>query len=164
MFIKSTGTKMRLIIICLLSFLTIPTVLADTKQIDLKAFATDYYNAMVATQAPNATSKELEDYLAFLTDDIGHTHLPYVTDDARQPDGKEAMRKGMTFYLGAHTEYNSKLLNVFAFNNSAVAIRYTSNAKGIHPQNKQPLAYSNVMMEVLEIEDGKVAVIRKYHE
>ena len=119
---------------------------------------------MVATQAPNATSKELENYLAFLTDDIGHTHLPYVTDDARQPDGKEAMRKGMTFYLGAHTEYNSKLLNVFAFNNSAVAIRYTSNAKGIHSQNKQPLAYSNVMMEVLEIEDGKVAVIRKYHE
>ena len=59
MFIKSTGTKMRLIIICLVSFLTIPTVLADTKQIDLKAFATDYCNAMVATQPPNATSKEL---------------------------------------------------------------------------------------------------------
>lgn len=155
---------MRLFIVLLLSLLTIPSVFAKAESINLKAFATDYYNAMVASQAPNATTKELEAYLAFLTDDVGHSHLPYVTDDSRLPDGKEAMRKGMTFYLGAHTEYNSELLNIFAFNDSAVAIRYTSNAKGIHPQNNQALEYSNVMMEVLEIEDGKVAVIRKYHE
>lgn len=155
---------MRLFIVFLLSLLTIPSVLAKAESINLKAFATDYYNAMVASQAPNATTKELEAYLAFLTDDVGHSHLPYVTDDSRLPDGKEAMRKGMTFYLGAHTEYNSELLNIFAFNDSAVAIRYTSNAKGVHPQNNQALEYSNVMMEVLEIKDGKVAVIRKYHE
>lgn len=155
---------MRLFIVFLLSLLTIPSVFAKAESINLKAFATDYYNAMVASQAPNATTKELEAYLAFLTDDVGHSHLPYVTDDSRLPDGKEAMRKGMTFYLGAHTEYNSELLNIFAFNDSAVAIRYTSNAKGIHPQNNQALEYSNVMMEVLEIENGKVAVIRKYHE
>lgn len=155
---------MRLFIVFLLSLLTIPSVFARAESINLKAFATDYYNAMVASQAPNATTKELEAYLAFLTDDVGHSHLPYVTDDSRLPDGKEAMRKGMTFYLGAHTEYNSELLNIFVFNDSAVAIRYTSNAKGIHPQNNQALEYSNVMMEVLEIEDGQVAVIRKYHE
>jgi len=155
---------MRLFIVFLLSLLTIPSVFAKAESINLKAFATDYYNAMVASQAPNATTKELEAYLAFLTDDVGHSHLPYVTDDSRLPDGKDAMRKGMTFYLGAHTEYKSELLNIFAFNDSAVAIRYTSNAKGIHPQNNQALEYSNVMMEVLEIEDGKVAVIRKYHE
>jgi hypothetical protein len=155
---------MRLFIVFLLSLLTIPSVFAKPESINLKAFATDYYNAMVASQAPNATTKELEAYLNFLTDDVGHSHLPYVTDDARLPDGKEAMRKGMTFYLGAHTEYNSELLDIFAFNDSAVAIRYSSNAKGIHPQNNQALEYSNVMMEVLEIEDGKVAVIRKYHE
>ncbi|AIY66935.1 nuclear transport factor 2 family protein [Pseudoalteromonas piratica] len=155
---------MRLFIVFLLSLLTIPSVFAKAESINLKAFATNYYNAMVASQAPNATTKELEAYLAFLTDDVGHSHLPYVTDDSRLPDGKEAMRKGMTFYLGAHTEYNSELLNIFVFNDSAVAIRYTSNAKGIHPQNNQALEYSNVMMEVLEIEDGKVAVIRKYHE
>ena len=155
---------MRLIIVLLLSLLAIPSVFAKAESINLKAFATDYYNAMVASQAPNATTKELETYLSFLTDDVGHSHLPYVTDDSRLPDGKEAMRKGMTFYLGAHSEYNSELLNIFAFNDSAVAIRYTSNAKGIHPQNNQALEYSNVMMEVLEIENGKVAVIRKYHE
>ncbi len=74
------------------------------------------------------------------------------------------MRKGMTFYLGAHTEYNAELIDVFVFNNSAVAIRYKNHAKGIHPENNQEIEYSQTMMEVLEIEHGKVAVIRKYHE
>ncbi|KPV96997.1 hypothetical protein AN214_01014 [Pseudoalteromonas sp. P1-9] len=155
---------MRVVIGIFLIVASIQNALAETKQMDLKEFANNYYKTMVATQSPTATSKELEDYLALLTDDIGHSHLPYVTDDSRLPDGKQAMRKGMTFYLGAHTEFKSELLDVFTFNTSAVAIRYTTSAKGIHPQNKQPLEYSNVMMEVLEIEDGKVAVIRKYHE
>lgn len=145
------------------SFLS-TSIVANESTIDLKEFAHKYYKTMIATQAPNATAHELEKYLALLTDDIGHSHLPYVTDDSRLPDGKEAMRKGMTFYLGAHTEYNAELLNVFIFNTSAIAIRYKNSAKGIHPQNKQAMSYSQVMMEVLEIEDGKVAVIRKYHE
>ena len=67
-------------------------------------------------------------------------------------------------YLGSHTEYNAELFDVFTFNNSAVAIRYKNSVKGIHPQSKQPIAYTQIMMEVLEIENGKVAVIRKYHE
>ena len=66
--------------------------------------------------------------------------------------------------LGAHTEYNAELLDVFTFNHSAIAIRYKNYAKGVHPQNNQPIEYSQVMMEVLEIENGKIAVIRKYHE
>lgn len=133
-------------------------------EINLHDFAQQYFAAMIATQTPDATEKELENYLALLTDDIGHTHLPYVTDDSRQPDGKEQMRKGMTYYLGAHTEYRAELLDVFTFNNSAVAIRYKNNVKGIHPQNSQPIVYAQTMMEVLEMENGKVAVIRKYHE
>jgi hypothetical protein len=140
------------------------TTYANNSELDLNAFARTYFNSMVATQAPNATAKDIEAYLALLTDDIGHTHLPYVTDDSRQSNGKELMRKGMTFYLGAHTKYEAQLLDVFTFNTSAVAIRYKNKAEGIHPQNQQALAYSQVMMEVLEIEDGKVAVIRKYHE
>ncbi len=137
----------------------------------VKANDIDYKNLhklisklMTATQSPNASSKELEAYLALLTDDIGHSHLPHVTDDSRLPDGKESMRKGMTFYLGAHSEYTASLLNVFVFNKSAIAIRYKNYAKGIHPESKQQIEYSQVMMEVLEMEDGKVAVIRKYHE
>jgi hypothetical protein len=136
----------------------------SSADINLKTFAQNYYQAMVATQAPNATETALEEYLSLLHDDVGHSHLPWVVDDSRLPDGKAAMRKGMLFYLGAHSEFSAELLDVFTFNNSAIAIRYKKTAKGIHPQSKQPIAYTETMMEVLEIENGKVAVIRKYHE
>jgi hypothetical protein len=142
----------------------ITPVLASNDELDLKAFAQTYFETMVATQKPDATEKELEAYLALLTDDIGPSHLPFMTDDSRLPDGKQSMRKGMTFYLGVHTEHKAELLDVFTFNNSAIAIRYSNSAKGIHPQNNQEMSYSQIMMEVLEMENGKVAVIRKYHE
>lgn len=150
----------------LLAFLALAFYHSEAKAVkmDMQGFAKLYYKKMVATQAPNASEKDLESYLALLTEDVGHSHLPWVTDDSRLPDGKAQMRKGMTFYLGAHTEYRSELLNVFTFNDSAVAIRYTNYAKGVHPENNQPIEYRNTMMEVLEIENGKVAVIRKYHE
>ena len=144
-------------------FMTAAT-LANKSKVDLHQFAHHYFEIMIATQSPEATEKELEAYLALLTDDIGHSHLPWVTDDSRLPDGKEAMRKGMTFYLGAHTKYEAELLNVFVFNDSAIAIRYKNYAKGIHPESKQPIEYSQVMMEVLEMDKDKVGVIRKYHE
>lgn len=137
---------------------------AEQAKPDLKAFAQLYFDRMTATQMPNADTVALESYLSLLTDDVGHSHLPWVTDDSRLPTGKADMRKGMTFYLGAHDKYEAELLDVFTFNDSAVAIRYKNYAKGIHPQNNQPIEYSQVMMEVLELEDGKVAVIRKYHE
>lgn len=155
------------IICCFLTLtltLTATTAWANESKIDLNEFAQQYFDTMVATQAPNATAQDLERYLALLTDDIGHSHLPYVTDDSRLKDGKQQMRKGMTFYLGAHSKYNAELLNVFVFNHSAIAIRYKNSAEGIHPESKQALSYTQTMMEVLEIEDGKVAVIRKYHE
>lgn len=149
-------------LLLILSFTFVLSVSAS--EIDLDKFAQTYFKAMVATQAPNATKDDLENYFSLLTDDVGHSHLPWVTDDSRLPDGKEAMRKGMLFYLGAHTEYNAELLDVFIFNNSAIAIRYKNSAKGIHPESKQPLVYTQTMMEVLEMENGKVAIIRKYHE
>jgi hypothetical protein len=149
----------------LLLILSITFALSSSAtDVDLEKFAQTYFKTMVATQAPDATKVDLENYFFLLTDDIGHSHLPWVTDDSRLPDGKEVMRKGMLLYLGAHTEYTAELLDVFIFNNSAVAIRYKNSAKGIHPESKQPLAYTQTMMEVLEIEKGKVAVIRKYHE
>ena len=150
--------------ILILLVLSSATLFANDKELNLKDFAQDYYDKMIATQAPNATEVDLENYLALLADDVGHTHLPWVTDDSRLPDGKEAMRKGMTFYLGAHTEYKAELLDVFVFNSSAVAIRYHHYAKGIHPQSKQEIEYSQTMMEVLEMDGDKVAIIRKYDE
>ena len=144
--------------------LTVCVTQAKEENIDLKAFGQLYYDKMSATQAPNATKADIEAYLDLLADDVGHTHLPWVTNDSRQPNAKQSHREGMSFYLGAHSEYKSELLDIFTFNQSAVAIRYTKSAKGIHPQSKQAIEYQHVMMEVLEMEDGKVAVIRKYHQ
>jgi hypothetical protein len=59
------------------------------------------------------------------------------------------MRKVMLFYLGAHTEFSAELLDVFTFNNSAVAIRHRKSAKGVHPQSKQPIDFTKTLMEVL---------------
>ena len=160
-FILKNGVLMKKFL--LLTLLLTSSFSLASKELDLE-FAQTYFKLMTATQSPNASSVELEKYLSLLTDDIGHSHLPYVVDDSRLPDGKESMRKGMTFYLGAHTEYEATLLDVFVFNKSAIAIRYKNYAKGVHPQSKQPIEYSQTMMEVLELEDDKVAVIRKYHE
>ncbi len=140
------------------------SVTAKQANTELETLAQQYFSTMVATQAPNASSKELEAFLALLTDDVANQHLPYQRDDARVVNGKALMRKGMTFYLGAHTEYEAKRLDTFIFNDSAIAIRYTQHAKGIHPQNNQAIEYTQTIMDVLEIEDGKIAVIRKYHE
>jgi hypothetical protein len=65
----------------------------------------------------------------------GHQHLPYDSDDTRSPEGKNNMREGMSHYLGAHTEYTGELISD-----------------------------SYRTLEVLEIENGKVSVIRKYSE
>jgi len=105
---------------------------------DLKAFAQHYYKTMTATQAPNAGAKQLEAYLNLLSDDVGSQHIPYQFDDSRAADGKELMRKGMSFYLGAHTHYESELLNTFTFNDSGFAIRYKNHAKAFtHKANRQ---------------------------
>ena len=152
------------LLVTTLSLLSIHSVQAEDIEASMEQIAQNYFKVMVASQAPNATEKQLEDYLALLTDDVGHQHIPYEIDDTRHADGKQQMRKGMTFYLGAHSEYSAELLNLFTFNDTAVAIRYTHSAKGVHPQSNQPVSYTSIMMEALEIEAGKVAMIRKYHE
>ena len=54
------------------------TVSAEDIKIDLKQLAQQYFDTMVATQAPGATKVELENHLSLLADDIGHSHLPWV--------------------------------------------------------------------------------------
>jgi hypothetical protein len=164
MLIWNKATMKKYLFVMCFGFATVLHASEQPVEIDLTALALDYFDKMVATQAPDATAEDIEAYLSLLKDDVGHSHLPWETDDSRLPDGKDAHRKGMTFYLGSHTEYSAELLDVFTFNQSAIAIRYKNYAKGVHPQNNQEIEYSDVMMEVLEIEDGKVAVIRKYHE
>jgi hypothetical protein len=68
---------------------------ANADEFNPEQFAKDYFSAWAATQSPTATEKDLEHYLSFLADDVGHQHLPYDTDDSRQADGKESMREGI---------------------------------------------------------------------
>ncbi len=130
---------------------------------DLTGFGEQYFSAWVATQTPGATEQDVDNYLALLADDVGHQHLPYMTDDARYPSGKQNMREGMKYYLGAHTSYSASLLNVTTGYN-VVVIKYSTESAGIHPQTEQTIELNYATIEVLEIEDGKVSVIRKYAE
>jgi len=130
---------------------------------ELRQFAKNYFKAWQATQMPEATAEDIERYLAFLKDDIGHQHLPYDPDAARSADGKKNMRKGMTYYLGAHTEYQSELIDIVeGFN--VVIIKYSASIKGKHPQTGVELVMKDETVEVLELEDGLVSVVRKYSE
>jgi len=136
---------------------------ANAEEFNPEKFAKDYFNAWAATQSPTATKENIEQYLSFLSEDVGHQHLPYDPDDARNPDGKENMREGMSYYLGAHTEYLGKLIS-HTDGHGVVVIKYETSSKGIHPQTKQVITQNYLTLEVLEIENGKVSVIRKYSE
>jgi len=136
---------------------------ANAERFNPAEFAKDYFNAWAATQSPAATKENLEHYLSFLTEDVGHQHLPYDPDDTRSPDGKKNMREGMSYYLGGHTEYLGKLIS-HTDGQDVVVIKYETSSKGIHPQTKQVIVQNYLTLEVLEIENGKVSVIRKYSE
>jgi hypothetical protein len=63
----------------------------------------------------------------------------------------------------AHTEYSGILIS-FTVGHDVVVIKYATSSKGIHPQTKQVTAHNYMTLEVLEIENGRVSVIRKYSE
>ncbi|WP_394495852.1 nuclear transport factor 2 family protein [Shewanella sp. ENK2] len=130
-------------------------------EFDYQAFTQDYFEAWKGSQKPDATKEDLEHYLSFLTDDVGYQHLPWSDDDSRQPDGKAALRKGMTYYLASHDEYSAKLTNQ-AYGHNVIMIEFHTVAKGVHPDNGQVTHHDNGSFEVLEIDNGKVSVIRHY--
>jgi hypothetical protein len=68
------------------------TLQAGAEDFDPENFALNYLEAWAATQSPNATKDDIEHYLSFLAEDVGHEHIPHDTDDTRYPDGKESMR------------------------------------------------------------------------
>lgn len=124
-------------------------------------FSKDYFNAWIATQKPTATKKDIEHYLSFLAKNVGHQHFPYDSDDTRYDNGKKSMRKGMSHYLGAHTEYVVKLIS-YTHGHDVVVIKYDTLSKGLHPQTNEVITLNYRTLEVLEIENGKVSIIRKY--
>ena len=154
---------MKLFISIWLVLISVATITANAEEFDPEKFANDYFSAWAATQSPAATKENIEYYLSFLTEDVGHQHLPYDPDDTRSSDGKENMREGMSYYLGAHTEYSGKLISN-TIGHDVVVIKYETSSKGIHPQTNEVISQNYLTLEVLEIENGKVSVIRKYSE
>ena len=135
---------------------------ASADKFDYDAFVKAYYQAQVKTQQPDATTEDLEHYLSFLTDDIGNQHFPNAPDDSREPNGKAMMRKGMTYYLGVHTEYKSELID-YQYGYNAVSIKHKFSAKGKRADGSE-FSYSKIALDVLELENGKVSVMRRYSE
>ncbi len=138
----------------------------DTKNIkvekfDGKQFAQAYFSAWTATQKPEANNKDIEHYLSFYKDDLGHQHLPYSPDDKRYPDGKDAMREGMTHYLGGHSVYTGKLISTTFLSDQIVIVEYDTHSKGKRP-NGELIELNYRTIETLELEDQKISVIRKY--
>lgn len=154
---------MQKLFICLVSltltFLS-TRILADDFNYD--AFVKAYYQAEVMTQQPHATKEDLEHYLSFLTDDVGYQHFPNAPDDSREPNGKAMLRKGMSYYLGASTEYKSEIID-YQYGFNVVSIKQKFSAKGKRPDGSE-FSFSKIALDVLELENGKVSVIRRYSE
>ena len=85
-----------------------------------------------------------------------------LPDDSREPDGKTLMRKGMSRYLGVHSEYQAEMID-YQYGYNAVSIKHTFSAKGKRADGSE-FSYSKVALDVLELENGKVSVIRRYSE
>lgn len=152
---------MKKLVICVagLTFLSTSTLADD---FDYDAFVKAYFDAQVMTQQPNATKEDLELYLSFLTDDVGNQHFPNAPDDSREPDGKDMMRKGMSRYLGVHTEYQAEIID-YQYGFNAVSIKHKFSAKGKRSDGSE-FSYNKIALDVLELENGKVSVIRRYSE
>jgi ketosteroid isomerase-like protein len=136
---------------------------ATADEFDANQFAHHYFNAWIATQSPQATKSDIQNYLSLLKDDVGHQHLPYDPDASRELSGKQNMFEGMLYYMGAHTDYAAVLLTVI-IGYKVIVIKYSTQSAGKHPQTGQLIEQSYDTVEVLEFEDGKGAVIRKYSE
>lgn len=151
------------LVVVILSVLTASNVIAKAAEFDYKQFTHTYFEAWKGTQKVDASKEDLEHYLSLLTDDVGYQHLPYSHDDSRTPEGKSGLRKGMTYYLGMHDEYQATLTNQ-SYGHHVIMIEYHTISKGIHPDNQQPIINDTSSFEVLEIDNGKVSVIRHYSE
>ena len=131
-----------------------------SEEIDLNQFAVKYFEAKVATQAPDATPEILEAYLALLTEDVGYEHKPYRYLGEVE-GGRSRMRAGMTYYLGGNEKYSAELVSV-AIGHNAVAIQYKGIWSGRRGGEGPIVTNDFLVMEVLEITDGKVSLIREF--
>lgn len=147
-------------IITILVTLISTSALANDDKFDYDKFVKQYHQAMTNTQNPNASKKDLEHYLSFLTDDVGNQHFPNAPDDSREPNGKKLMSEGMSRYLGVHTAYEANIIE-YIVGYDSIALKHKFSAKGLRSDGSE-FSYSKVVLDVLELENGKVSVIRRY--
>ncbi|SMF15590.1 hypothetical protein SAMN02745866_01021 [Alteromonadaceae bacterium Bs31] len=145
-------------------FLFFVSVSALGTEPQLEKFAQAYFTAFVATQQDDATKADLESYLDFMAEDVGHTHIPFFSDEKRYKDGKDKLRQSMLPYLNKNTGFKAELIETRVFNETAIALRYSHSAVYVDAEKGKKSPWSYVMLEILEIENGKVGMIRKYHE
>ncbi|MBL4659782.1 MAG: hypothetical protein JKY19_05460 [Alcanivoracaceae bacterium] len=81
-------------------------------------------------------------------------------DDSRKPNGKNSMREGMSRYLGVHTGYEANLIEYIVGYN-LIALKHKFSARGLRSDGSE-FSYSKVVLDVIEIENGKISVIRRY--
>ncbi len=154
----------KLILLTAFSIISILTSYAQENKFNPKEFALNYFNALNKTQAPNSSKKDLEAYLDLLTDDAALQHLPFDTTDVREPNGKDGIRKGMEYWRGKvnNRSYKAKLLEI-NYEHNVVIIKFQATYT-VEDKKTKKIIRSGVRnnLEVLEIENGKISIIRRY--
>lgn len=127
---------------------------------DLTQLAQRYFETRLASQQPGASAQDLEAYLALLSEDVGYEHKPHrLLEDS--DGGKPGMREGMTYYLGKNEAYDAELISI-AVGHNAFAIQYSGTHKFRRGGEGPVITKQFNAMDVLEVEDGKVSIIREY--
>ena len=137
------------------------TSFGQTKAMDPTTFAKNYFATWNKTQTPNASVEDLENFLALLTDDVALQHFPYDKTDDREPNGKQVIRKGMSRWRGVNTSYTAKLLEI-NHGHDVIVIKYIATVTFIDGKTKKERSITKNNLEVLELDNGKVSIIRKY--
>ena len=122
--------------------------------------AMGYFVAWQGSQKPDASTADLESFLSYLADDVAWQHLPYATSDERIDGGKEKLRKGMTTWLGNHKSYQASLIRSDE-NEHYIILEFRSEAT-IEDDASGVKVLNRHYMDVLELENRKVAIIRRY--
>lgn len=135
--------------------------IAQNANFNPEVFANTYFLAWNKTQMPEASEEDLENFLALLTEDVALQHLPYDTTDEREPNGKEVIRTGMSRWRGANTSYTAKLIEINHGHN-VIILKYQAIMTIQDEKTRKERTITRNNIEVLELDKGKVSVIRKY--
>lgn len=137
------------------------TSFAQNTKFNPENFANTYFTAWNKTQTPEASELDLENFLKLLTEDVALQHLPYQKTDERKPNGKEVLREGMNRWRGANTSYSAKLINV-NYGHNVIILKYQAIMTVLNEKTGKERTITRNNVEVLELDQGKVSIIRKY--